>query len=170
MSELLEGFGIVLGVVAGVVAGTIVAMAVQWVNQKRVERQAVQNLEFGLSLNIDEIDEWLDELAKYRNAVNANALQAYFGYFDLSRFVYVTANQLFISGLLYKYLGRDDIGKLQVITREFSVYGENYLNNQIAQNRANFVQAKAAQDVDFWERKFKEHRAALQGILSKLAP
>jgi hypothetical protein len=75
---------------------------------------------------------------------------------------------MFISGLLYKNLSHEDIGKLQVIFGEFSANGENYLSNQIAQNRANFNKPKAVADVNFWEKKFKEHKKTLEDILKKL--
>lgn len=168
MDDFLNGLGIAVGVFVGVVAGTIVTLSVQWINEKRHDRQLLQNLRLELQFDIKKIDQWLAEMVAYRNAVNANSMQTYLGYFDLSRFVYVTANAMFLAGLLYKYLSDDDIGKLQAITSEFSAYGENYLNNQIAQNRLSFVQAKAAQDVNFWERKFKEHRATLEQILKKI--
>ena|SRR2546428_20644 len=164
MNYILQGFGVFLGVLAG----TAVTLLTQWVLQRRAETQQLKNLEFEFELNIKKIESWLEEMTRYRNAVNGDALATYYGYFDLSRFVYPTANHMFLSGLLYKYLDHDDIGKLLVITSEFSLFGENYLNNQITQHKANFVKAKAVQDVDFWERKFKDHRKSLEEILKKL--
>lgn len=168
MDDFLNGLGIAVGVFVGVVAGVFVTLLVQLINEKRRERHLLQSLRFELGMNIKKIDQWLAEIVNYRNAVNANAMQAYFGYFDLSRYVSVIANQLFVSGLLYKHLSDDEIGKLQVIAWELSLPWENSLNNQVAQNRASFVQPKAAQDVNYWERKFKDHKATLQALLSKL--
>ncbi len=168
MDDFLQGLGIVVGVFVGVVGGTAVVLLTAWVNQRRGENQLVRNLRFEFDLNIKKIDVWLEELTSYRNAVNANNLALYAGYFDLSRIVYVTANNMFVSGALYKYLDHGDIGDLQVITSELSLHGENYMNNQITQNRANFNQAVAAADVDFWERKLKGHRQTFERLHRKL--
>lgn len=164
MNYLLQGFGVFLGVLAG----TAVTLLTGWFIERRSESQKLKNLKFEFNLNIKKIDRWLEEITAYRNAVNGDALDIYAGYFDLSRIVYVTANDMFLTGLLYKYLDHDDIGKLQVIFSEFSLYGENYLNNQIAQNKANFNKPKAVQDVNFWEKKFKDHKKTLEEIQKKL--
>jgi len=83
MNYFLQGFGVFLGVIAGVT----IALITQWINEKRKESQKVKNLKFEFGLNIDKINKWLEENTKYRNAVNGDALNNYFGYFDLSRFV-----------------------------------------------------------------------------------
>ncbi len=168
MDDFLQGFGIVVGVFVGVVGGTGVALLTAWVNQRRNEGQQVKNLKFELGLNIEKIGVWLDEIAKYRNAVNAQALNTYYGYFDLRRFLMVTAQSMLLSGLLYKHLDYDDIGKLQVISSELSDVGETLINREIDEARANFVQADAAEKVNFWELKFNQHRATLQQIADKL--
>lgn len=164
MNYLLQGFGVFLGVLAG----TAVTLLTQWIIQRRREGQKLKNLKFEFELNIKKIDRWLKEITAYRNAVNGDTLHMYAGYFDLSRFVSVTANDMFLTGLLYRYLDHDDIGNLQVLFSEFSLYGENYLNNQIALNKANFNKAKAVQDVNFWEKKFEDHKKTLEQILKKL--
>ena len=173
MNYFLQGFGVFLGVIAGVT----IALITQWINEKRKESQKVKNLKFEFGLNIDKINKWLEEITKYRNAVNGDALNNYFGYFDLSRFVSVTANNMFQSGLLYKYLDHDAIGKLQVIYSEFSLVGEGFLNKQITQNKGKAADSSAwprlkrevVANVDFWEKKFKEHKTTLEDILKKFA-
>lgn len=174
MNYFLQGFGVFLGVVAGVV----ITLITQRINEKLKESQKMKNLKFEFQLNIKKIDKWLEEIGTYRNAVNGDALNNYFGYFDLSRFVSVTTNDMFSSGLLYKYLDHDDIGKLQVIYSEFSQPWENILNNQVMQNKTKATEDLAAwprlkagvvTNVNFWEDKFKEHKKTLQDILKKLA-
>ncbi len=168
MDEFYNGLGIAVGVFVGVVGGTGVALVTQWVSQKRSESQQVSNLRFELDLNVKKIDGWLEEITRYRNAVNAQNLNTYFGYFDLSRFLMVTSNNLLYSGLLFKHLDYEDIGKLQVISSELSASGQSVLNNAIEQFKVNFDQAKAAENVNFWEGKFREHKQTLQRILQKL--
>ena len=168
MDDFFQGFGIVVGVFVGVVGGTSVALLTQWVNQRRNEGQQVKNLKFELGLNIEKISGWLDEVTKYRNAVNAQTLSTYYGYFDLRRFLMVTAQSMLLSGLLYKHLDYSDIGKLQVISSELSEVGETLINREIEEAKLEFVQAKAAGKVDFWESKFNQHRQTLQQIVDKL--
>lgn len=171
MDYLLQGFGVFLGVVAGVA----ITLITQWINEKSKESQKVKNLKFELELNIKKINEWLEEITKYRNAVNGDALTNYFGYFDLSRFVYPTANDMFLSGLLYKYLDYDAIGKLQVIASEFSSGWETMLNQQVMQNKAKaadlsawpHLKGEVVSNINFWEKKFKDHRHTLEDILKK---
>lgn len=166
MNYFLQGFGVFLGVIAG----TAVTLLTQWVMKKTAEKQKVRNLRFEFDLNIKKIDVWLEELTKYRNAVNGDSVQTYAGYFDLSRVVYFTANEMFQSGLLYKHLNHDEIGKLQVIFTELSLFGENYLNQQIANNKANQNKQQAVFNIDFWEKKFKEHKTTFAELLKKLVP
>lgn len=173
MSYFLQGFGVFLGVVAGVA----ITLITQWINERCKESNKVKNLKFEFELNIKKINKWLEELTKYRNAVNGDALYNYFGYFDLSRFVSVTANDMFRSGLLYKYLDHDTIGKLQVIYSEFSLGWENILNQQITHNKTKAAnlndwtrfKGDVVTNVNFWENKFKEHKKTLEDILKKLA-
>lgn len=171
---IFQGFGVFLGVVAGV----SINLLVQWINERRKELQKVKNLKFEFEINIRKIDGWIDELSKYRNAVNGDALDRYFGYFDLSRFIVPTANDMFFSGLLYKYLDKDDIGRLQIIYTEFSVNGEKILNEQIdffrnkaIGERVNWPRLKkeVVGHIDFYDNKFKEHKKTLEYILGKLA-
>ena len=165
MDYLLHGLGVFLGVLAG----TAVTLLTQWVLNKTKEKHKTRNLRFEFELNIKKIDVWLEELGKYRNAVNGDSVQTYAGYFDLSRAVYPTANEMFQSGLLYKYLKHDEIGKLQVIFTEFSTYWENSLNQQIMDNKANPNKQQAVFNIDFWEKKFKEHKATFSDLVRKLA-
>lgn len=173
MNYFLQGFGVFLGVVAGVA----ITLITQWISEKFKESQKVKNLKFEIELNIKKINKWLEEITTYRNAVNGDALNNYFGYFDLSRFVSVTANNMFWSGLLYKYLDHDAIGKLQVIYSEFSPAWEDILNKQVTQNKMKStdlsvwprLKGEVVSNVNYWEKKFKEHKATLEETLRKFA-
>ena len=164
-----NGLGIVIGVLAGIIAGTVITVVERRVSQGRTERLWLGYLRYEINLNIQKIDGWLQELQRYRNAVNASDLADYAGYFDLSRFLMVTANNLLNAGLLYKHLSYQHIGSLQAAAGELSIFWENYMNNQINENRAQFVQSKAAREVNFWEQKFNQHKSALQDIVAKLS-
>lgn len=177
MNYVLQGFGVFLGVIAGVA----INLLTQFLINKHNEKSKINNLRFELKLNIEKIDSWIEEITRYRNALNSDTLHLYFGYYDLSKFVSVTANELFANGTLYKYLIHGDIGKIQVIYWEFSLNGENFINNQVNQNKEIFGHIKAdatkdlyefktkvVQDINFWEEKFKLHKKTIEEILSKL--
>lgn len=179
MNYLVQGFGVFLGVVAGTAVTVLAALYFQ----RRNETQQTRNLRFELTLDIKKVETWLEEIKRYRDAVNGDSLHTYFGYFDLSRIVSVTANAMFQSGLLYKKLSHDQIGKLQVIFSEFSVHGEQYLGNQLTQTRQLLEQCRSSGDmatwsshfkpdavanVNFWERKFQEHKRSLEEIARSL--
>ena len=104
------------------------------------KRGQTQNLKFELGLNVSKIDTWLEELEKYRHAVNGDALHNWPGYFDIGKAVSVTANAMFASGLLYKVLDKDDIAALQKLFAELSPAGEQYMNNQLGEYRRLFYE------------------------------
>ena len=161
---LNEGVGVFLGVLAG----TAVTILVQKFFDHESKKQKERNLKFEFEFNIKKIDHFLEEITKYRNAVNGDNLTEYFGYFDLSRVISVTANSMFLDGSLYNLLDHEDIGKLQVFFSEFSLNGENYMNNQLIQHRNNFDKKKAVNDVNFWEEKFKSSKKTIEEVLKKI--
>ena len=179
MTYLLQGFGVFLGVLAG----TAVTLLTGWLLQKKNQAQQARNLRFELQLNLGKIDHWLEELGTYRNAVNGDTLNTYFGYVDLGKMVYVTANSMFQSGLLYKYLDDEMIGQLQVILSELSLVGERQLNDLIWRHKQVFQysrdpqkehlwsgggKADAVRHADFWEPKLKGHRKTLEKLIAAL--
>ena len=178
VGHFIQGFGILVGILVG----TAINLRVEQYRQKSNEQQMIANFIFELNFNIKKIDTWMEEISNYRNAVTYDELEQYYGYFDLTNVISVTANQLFVTGNLYKYLDHGDIGELQVIFAEFSPNGADQISKQIAQNKANYVAALTPEraalkedyktvalgDVDYWERKFKKHRKTLSDILRKM--
>ena len=180
MSYFLQGFGVFLGVLAGTAVTVLTGLYLQ----RRGETQQTRNLRFELELNIRKLQTWREELDRWRNAVNGDSLSNYFGYFDLGRTVSVTANAMFLSGLLYKKLSHEQIGELQEIFSELSPHGEQYINNQVSQGKQAFEQCRSSNTmdlwssqlksgvvgyIDFWERKFNEHQTTLRAIVASLS-
>ena len=179
MNYFLHG----LGVFIGLLAGTTVTILTQLYFAKRGQTQQTQNLKFELELNVSKIDTWLEELEKYRRAVNGDALHNWSGYFDIGKAVFVTANAMFAYGSLYKVLDKDDIAALQKSFSELSLGGEQYMNNQLPQNKQNLMDChaqnrinewvqthkpEAVSQVDFWQKSFCDHRMKLKEIIDKL--
>ena len=143
LNYVVQGFGVFLGVIAG----TAVTLLVQYLIQYKDIQQQTKNLKFELELNVGKIDAWLDELGKYRNAVNGDALHNYFGYFDLSRTVSNTTSTMFISGRLYKKLTHDQIGQLQAVFSTLSFNGERYMNEQVTTRIRMFNACRAEESI-----------------------
>jgi len=161
---LLEGLGVAIGIIAGIVVAIVLQKIINW----KKEQQKVKNLIFELQMNIKKIDDLLEETQKYRNAVNADNLSIYHGYFDLSKYICGTALDMLKSGLLYKYLSLEQIERLQYMSSELSIYSGNYMNNQLQGFKVNFDKVKAILAIDFWESKFKEDKKNLIEIRDKL--
>jgi len=171
--NFFNGLGIVTGVTAGVIAGTLVNISINYLALKKIYKQRLRNFKFELDFNIKRIDDVLVELSKCRNAVNGDALDKYFGYFQLSRVIYQTANTMYADGSLYKCLSHDEIADLQRFCARFSPDFEKYVNDQFQQHQKNisdgtYEKSKAVGDLDFWEKTFNEDKTALKNILKKL--
>jgi hypothetical protein len=177
------GLGAFTGVFLGVVAGTLVTILTHLWLQRRHEFNQIRNLVFELELNCKKLEGWLEELGRYRNAVNGDSLLRYYGYYKISSGVGVTAHQLHESGLLYKYLSHEHIGQLQEVFTDLSLPGENYMNNQIQQRKQSLqaleqlgqqgqwmlsLKPQVVNDIDFWEGKLRGHENALRSIIGAL--
>ena len=146
MNYILQGLGVFLGVIVG----TVVTILVQLYFQQRAETQKTRNLKFELDCNIEKIGTWLEELACYRNALNGDSLHMYFGYFDISRILSVTANDMYQSGLLYKKLSQEQIGQLQAFLSEFTAWAEQSMNNQFNSIKQTFEGSRAENQLAEW--------------------
>ncbi|MDE2980384.1 MAG: hypothetical protein OXU74_04235 [Gemmatimonadota bacterium] len=172
--------GSAAGAFLGVIAGTLITILAARLWERRAYRQQVHNLVFELRLNIKKIDRWLSEITKYRNAVNGDSLHTWFGYFDLGKASYPTANDMFRTGLLYKALSHEHIEALQSTVAELSPVGEKYMNERFMDSRRAFEDAQqrrnlpywlnvakpeAVRIADFWEHKMQGHRSILDEIV-----
>ena len=179
VGDLLQGIGSAVGVFIGVVSGTAVTILAHRFQERRFEKRQVRNLSFELRLNTKKIDGWLEELARYRNAVNGDNLHNWFGYFDLGKTVSATASAMLASGLLYNTLVHQHVEALQVVFWELSPAGENYINEQFKARRDAFNQLRRAKNsllwlnsakpeavrlADYWEDRLRGHRATLEDI------
>ena len=149
-------------------AGVAVTLVVTAVLQRRNSRQELRNFAFECQLNLDKIEAWLETCTDLRNKINADNPQLFVGYFDISRLVYVIANQMLNSGRMYRHLTNEGIGALQRLTSTFSFAGENLLANGI---RALHDQDKATQlaFVDNWEQQLREARQVYEELVARFS-
>jgi len=163
MSYFWLGFGISFGTVLGIVVGAVVYM----LGQRWKEGAQVAVLKRELNLNIKRIDKLLDELTKYRSAVSAH--DVYFGYLDLSRFVWNTGLNMLSSGLIYRYLRDDeDIDKLLVMFSNLSYRMSEYANDVVIKKDKERNEVEALKQLNFYEDQLKGYRKDLEVMIGKL--
>jgi len=163
----LEGLGIAVGLIASIVVWMGYHL---WV-RSRGEKMMLKNVVVEFKMNIKQIDTLLEELTKCRTAVGAQALPEYVGYFDLSRCNWVTTNQMFSSGLIYKHFKEDNIDKLLGMFAALRFSYSDYMNTRVRESKRPVdprVQAKIIVDVNYWETKFKGHKKELAGMIESL--
>jgi len=165
-------WNVFFGVFAGIIAGVGIHLGIELIRGCIARKKMVKNLKFEIDFNIGKIDSFLEELGRYRDKVTGDSLFNYFGYFNLSKVIITTMFQMFLNGSIYKYLKYEDIVKLQNFITDFSLSTEQYINNQIKWNKENIktpgIKQLAITDIEFWDRKFKENKRALQEVKEKL--
>lgn len=165
-------WNVFFGVFAGIISGVLINLFIDFVKDRVIKKRIKKNLKFEIDFNLKKIDSFLEELNEYRNKVNADCLNNYFGYFNLSKIISITMFQMFNNGLVYKYLNHEDIAVLQNFLSDFSFGTENYMNNQIKWNKDNHsnpdIKQIASEDISFWEKKFKENKKMIGLIKEKL--
>jgi hypothetical protein len=172
-----EGLGSFTGNFLGVIAGIATTLGVQSISKLQSKKALLQNFVFELTLNKDKMEKWILETTDYRNAVNGDALGNYFGYFNLSSFLGVIANQIHNSGDVYNILTREQFKQLQVVFNEMT--WEVAINKQISDNRDYFI---ANQNTPNWltkkpeivgqinhlEQKFRSHINVINTIIEHI--
>lgn len=175
MQYFVQGLGVAVGVVIGTIVGTIINLALFKYGAYTLKKQRVKNLEFEFRFNIRKIDDFINELVKYRNAVNGDNLNKYYGYFNLAAVIYPTMNAMYNDGSLYDYVDYEDIVKLQQFVAHYSLTFQERLNYQInwakrkqKQSGEQYTKAEIVSDIDFWDNIFDEDKNSLNTILKKL--
>ena len=168
-------WNVFFGVLAGVVSGVVINLIINWIFIKNKNKNWKNNLKFEINYNIKKLESFTEEIVKYRNKVNGDSLDSYFGYFSLSKVLVSTINQIFDNGLVYRFFKDEDVKQLQDFLSEFT-YGEKYINDQTNYNKELFkninlrqdVKRMIIEDIDFWEEKFKYYKKFLNELLKKL--
>lgn len=163
----LEGLGIAVGLISSIVVWMGYHL---WV-RSRGEKMMLKNVVVEFRMNIKQIDTLLEELMKCRTAVGAQTLREYVGYFDLSRCIWVTTNQMFSSGLIYKHFKEDNIDKLLGMFAALRFSYSDYMNTRVRESKQAAdlrVQAKIIVDLNYWEKKFRGHKEELAEMTKNL--
>jgi hypothetical protein len=175
---IIGGISIFLGIVAGI---AVQVGADRW-RDSRDKKKRQENLRFELMLNCRLIKTWQDSLDGLKTAIGGATLNSYFQYLDLSRALFVTANDMLRQGSLYETLGDEQIEALQFAAKELSIAGEDTWNRQVAEWKERFnvqllardsnalqeLKERASAKVDFWKSRLNEHEKRMQDIAAKL--
>ena len=164
INSFIQGFGIFWGVVAG----TAVTICSQWLINKRTEKQKIKNIKIELTFMQQQIRTWLTSFGLYRNAINGDALETWAEYIDVSKVLKTSLIDSFTSGLIYKYLDNSLAADIQLALTDLSMSMEQVINQKISEQRSNFDKKKAIIDLNFLERKLKQHEKAVTEALQCL--
>ncbi len=164
LNYFFQGFGIFLGVVAG----TAVTICSQWLISKRAEKQKIQNIKIELTFMQRQIKIWLTSLSQYRNAINGDALDTWADYIDVSKILRTSLIESFATGLVYKRLDDSLAADIQLALTDFSIGMEQVINQKISEQRMNFDKKKAIIDLNFFEKKLKQHEKSVINALKCL--
>jgi hypothetical protein len=167
----------VFGAALGVMAGTLIQYLVTLLLNQRTRRRQKNALMKEFVYNRSLVDELLAELQNFRNAVNGDALNTYFGYFGFSRAIFAQANACTINGMLYELFSADEIRHAQRIVSLLSAANENWVNGEIKRRRdtlintpAQFNKAEAVQFVNFLENQIRDVANWMDGLMRKVQP
>jgi len=117
----------------------------------------------------------LTEAQKFRNAVNGDVLNTYFGYFGFGRAIFAQANACTMNGVLYELFSADEIRHAQRLVSTLSVANENWVNGEIKRRRdtliatpAQFNKAETVQFVNFLENQIHEIATWIDALMKKV--
>jgi hypothetical protein len=167
MNYFLQGFGVFLGVIAGTAVAILTQRFLLW----KQEEQKIRNLKFEIQFNIKQIDRWTEYMRRYRDAVNGETMGSWAEYFDFSRIIKSTIEDMIQTGLIYKKLSRDTTDIVSYLLLFISSYNLGYeyvINQEILNQRQNFNKQLATMQITVHEKKLQENKKNLETILKSL--
>lgn len=170
MAYFAQGFWIFIGIVVGIIVNIITQKFLLW----RSEIQLIKNFKFELNYNIKKIEIFEKYIRRLRDLVNGDNLYNFVDYFDLTKIIFNSANQLYYSGLLYKYLDNESVGRFLDTSSRFNQGWETLINSQVNDHKIKFItnnnysKKEAVNLIDFWEKFFSDHKKVLQDLLKLL--
>jgi hypothetical protein len=110
-----------LGAAFGVVAGTLVQFGTQYLFNHFTGKEQRSALKKEMQANLALVSDLKAEATRFRNAINGDSLNKYFGFFNFERGLFIQSTALMNSGKLYKWFSIDDLRKLQVISTKLTL-------------------------------------------------
>ncbi len=160
-----HGIWILIGIVVGTIINIFVYKIVKWIE----ERSQKINLKTELRMNLKSIDEFLEEVVSYRNAIMSETLDKYYGMFRFGRILRPTGSDLFLKGYLYRWLKDEHIINLNEAYTFLSVDMENVIYKKMTELRqSQDYKPEGVIAVNLLEKLLKEHKKNLKAILDYL--
>jgi hypothetical protein len=150
-----------IGAFLGVIAGTFITFGITLLFERRSTNQRKENFRFEVEYNLRQVERWIGDVSDFRNAINGKALNLWATWLDFGKVMRGSGDEMFRSGLIYKFLTHDQIASLQSFYGDFSEHFEQFTNQRISQLRQNFVQAEATQFVQYLEDRLRKSRKSL---------
>ena len=161
-------FGVFNGIIAGVAIYIIYGLIMQCIQKHK----AIKHLKFEIDFNINHIDSLSKELQRFRNKVNADDVKNYVGYFWISKIIMTQLAQMFYDRTIYNYLKRhDDISKLQIFSRYFTIEGERVINERVRYYKDHYkptMKKQVSNEMEDYEKILYDSKTNLQSIYKKL--
>jgi len=167
VNYFMQGFWLFVGIVVGIIVNVTTQKYLSW----RSEVQLVKNFKFEIKYNIKKIEIFESYVRRLRDLINGDNIKNFFYYFDLTKVIFNSANHMYYSGLLYRYLDDENVGKFLDTSSRFNQGWETLANNQVNDLKTkfitnnNYVKQEAIDLVDYWENFFSSHKKVLQDLL-----
>ncbi|QQO54409.1 MAG: hypothetical protein N838_14715 [Thiohalocapsa sp. PB-PSB1] len=147
-----------IGAFLGVIAGTFISYGLNLMFERRTINQRKENFRFEVAYNLRQVERWIGDVSDLRNAINSEALHTWAVWLDFGKVMRGSGDDMFKSGLIYKYVTHDQIGNLQAFYGDFSEHFEQFVNQRIVQLRQDFVQKEMVELLKYLEDKLKKAR------------
>lgn len=127
-----------------------------------------------MQYNLLVVSDIADECARFRNAVDGDALKIYFGSFNYEKAMWAQTNALLNSGLLYLWFSIETLKKVHKISTILNATNANWVNNNINKHReaakkgGGFDRTEVVQFVNFIEKQVDEARALLKVFIGQI--
>lgn len=165
-------WGVFSGVLSGIISGVVIYIVYGLIMQRIQKCKAIKHLKFEINFNIEHIDSLLKELQRFRNKVNADDVKNYVGYFWVSKIINTQLAQMFFDRTIYNYLKRhDDISKLQIFSRYFTIESERVVNDRVIHYKDHYeptMKQQVSKEMEVYEKILDDSKTDLQSIYEKL--
>jgi hypothetical protein len=161
-----------LGAAFGVVAGTLVQFFTQSLFNRSTEKEQRSGLKKEMQANLALVSDLKAQAAVFRNAINGDSLNKYFGYFTFERGLFSQTTALLNSGKLYKWFSIEDLRKLQLISTKLNVAASSFINQNIVQRRDKAIagegydKSEAVQFANYIDGELRETETLLNQFIA----
>lgn len=156
------------GAFVGVIAGTFIQFFCQKLLDRSQRGKLLAILRREMQYNLYILDVHIQEVQSFRNAINANNIQDYYGYIKSTDLIYSSPIELLKSGILYEMFDKDHILLFQKLLQSGTPATEQWINSNIESRKKDFRQDESSRFANFLEGRFREHKKDIETIIKAL--